>query len=95
MKQHKIIIITVIVLAVVLAGFGLYHYQTSSKGISLQVALAQRDTARAQKAVAEQKYANLKQVSDYNDSQVKATSAKLAAACTTLKAAKLTSPSCQ
>ncbi len=94
-KTQKLIIIIVVILAIVLAGIGLYKYQTTNKGISLQTALIQRDAARAQAKLASQKYDNLKQVSDYNDTQNKAVVDKLTAVCGQLKAAKLTNPACQ
>ncbi|CAB4132466.1 hypothetical protein UFOVP253_23 [uncultured Caudovirales phage] len=92
MKQHTIIVAVVVVATVALAGAGLYHYQHTNKGISLQTALVQRDAARAAKAVSDEKLANLKQVTDYTASQNKAV---IDSVCTSLKTTKVTNPSCK
>lgn len=92
MSKHVIIVAVAVTATVALAGLGLYKYQHTNKGISLQTALVQRDVARGQVNVAQQRLADQKQVSAYNAVQDQA---QLASVCNQLKSLKQTNTYCK
>lgn len=90
--KHVIIVAVAVTATVALAGLGLYKYQHTNKGISLQTALVQRDVARGQVSVAQQRLTDQKQVSAYNAGQDQV---QLASVCASLKVAKATNQYCK
>lgn len=95
MKKHYIVLGVLVVAALALAGYSIYKYNHAPKGVTVQQALHQRDTALADNATLRALSKNDDTVIANLKSDNTALTTKTATLCAQIKAAKLVQPLCQ